>query len=159
MSGPSERRIVTFRLGADLFAADIRSVERVLRYEAPRLLPGLPDWIEGVVEYAGRVVPVLDLRRRFGLAASPLTSQTRVLVFTSAEEWVGAIVDAVLDVRALDPDDLAPPPAFFRGLAGEYLVGLARRDQGLVVVIDVNRLLASRDPLSLETGATVSTDG
>jgi purine-binding chemotaxis protein CheW len=159
MSGMADRRIVTFRLGADLFAADIRSVERVLRYEAPRPLPGLPDWIEGVVEYDGRVVPVLDLRRRFGLTASPPTTQTRVLVFTSADEWVGAIVDAVLDVRALDAADLSPAPAFFRGLAGEYLTGLARRDQGLVVVFDVNRLLASRDPLSLEAGASVSTSG
>ena len=151
-------RIVTFRLGPDLFAADIRSVERVLRYDAPRPLPELPAWIDGVIEYSGRVVPVIDLRRRFGLAAEEVTSQTRLLVFSSAGEWVGALVDAVIDVRALHADEVSPPPAFFHGLAGEYLLGLTRSGDALVVVLDVDRLLASREPLALLSPVSVSPD-
>ena len=59
-------RLVTFRLGEHLFAAEIHAVQRVLRYEAPRALPDMPDWMEGVVDYQGTMVPVIDMRRRFG---------------------------------------------------------------------------------------------
>lgn len=150
MTESAMTRIVTFRLGADLFAADIGCVERVLRHEAPRSLPSMPEWIEGVIEYSGRVVPVVDLRRRFGLVATPVGAQTRLVVLTSSDEWVAALVDGVLDVRTLHPSDLSPPPGFFRGLAGEYLKGLTRRDEELVVVLDVERLLASREPIALD---------
>jgi purine-binding chemotaxis protein CheW len=150
MTESAVSRIVTFRLGADLFAADIQAVERVLRHDRPRALPSMPDWVEGVIEYSGRVVPVVDLRRRFGLAATPLTAQTRLIVLASSDEWVAALVDAVLDVRALPAAELTPSPAFFRGLAGEYLKGLTRRGDELVVVLDVDRLLASRESIALE---------
>lgn len=146
-------RIVTFRLGKDLFAADIFAVERVLRYEQPRTIPDVPSWIEGVVEYQGRVVPVIDLRRRFELEVSAIGPHTRILVLSSGEELVAVIVDAVLDVRPLEEGDLAPPPELFRGLAGEYLRGLTRRDGALVVVLDVGRLLSSRERLALKPGA------
>lgn len=143
-------RIVTFRLGTELFAADIGSVERVLKYDPPRSIPNVPDWIEGVIDYQGRVVPVVDLRRRFELPASPPGPHTRMLVLTTGEELVAVVVDAVLDVRPLEEAELAAPPAFFRGLAAEYLRGLARRDGELVVVLDAERLLSSRERLVLE---------
>jgi purine-binding chemotaxis protein CheW len=143
-------RIVTFRLGAELFAADIGSVERVLKYETPRAIPNLPDWIEGVIDYQGRVVPVVDLRRRFELAATAPGPQTRMLVLTTGVDLVAVVVDAVLDVRPLEDSALAAPPAFFRGLAAEYLRGVARRDGELVVVLDAERLLSSRERLALE---------
>jgi purine-binding chemotaxis protein CheW len=150
-------RIVTFRLGADLFAADIFSVERVLRYEAPRAIPDVPEWIEGVLEHEGRVVPVIDLRRRFGLPRAEPAPQTRLLVLSSGDDLVAAVVDAVLDVRPLDVTDLAPPPELFRGLAGRYLRGLTRRDGELVVLLDVGNLLSSRERLTLKTAGTRGT--
>jgi purine-binding chemotaxis protein CheW len=143
-------RIVTFRVGAELFAADIGSVERVLRYEPSRAIPNVPAWIEGVIDYQGRVVPVIDLRRRFELPAGAPAAQTRMLVLATGQELVAVIVDAVLDVRPLEDTGLAEPPAFFRGLAAEYLRGLARRDGELVVVLDAERLLTSRERLALE---------
>src|SRR5262249_48999535 len=91
-------KIVSFRLGDDLFATDIFSVERVLRYQQPRGVPNVPEWIEGVIEYQGRVVPVVNLRRRFELPAVAPRVETRILVFKSSGEWVGAVVDAVLEV-------------------------------------------------------------
>ena len=152
-------RIVTFRLGADLFAVDISAVERVLKYDTPRAIPNVPAWIEGVIEYQGHVVPVIDLRRRFELTDGGVGAQTRMLVFSTDAELVAVVVDAVLDVRPLPDADLAEPPAFFRGLAGEYLRGLARRDGELVVVLDANRLLSSRDRLALEPGLRAGSDG
>lgn len=157
MSASSQ--IVTFRLGDDFFAADIFSVERVLRYEAPTPVPNLPEWIEGVIDYQGRVVPLLDLRRRFELEQRPIAPETRILIFTAGGDWVGAVVDAVVEVAMLTEQQLAPPPPLFRGLAGEYLRGIVRRSGRLVVYLDVERLLATTDRLKLDPPGAVAVHG
>lgn len=142
-------QIVTFRLGTDLFGAAISGVERVLRYVAPTPVPNVPDWIAGVIEYQRRVIPVVDLRARFDLDEHPVTGETRVLVFNVEGHWVAGVVDAVLDVAALGAAALAPPPPLFRGLAGEFVYGIARRDGRLVIVLDIDRLLSATERISL----------
>ena len=152
-------QIVTFRLGDDLFAADIFSVERVLRHGEPTPVPNVPAWIEGVIDYQGRVVPVIDLRRRFDLVEAAPTSETRILVLTVDDEWIAAIVDAVLDVSALDATAISPPPPLFRGLAAEFLRGVVRRGERLVIVLDVPRLLSTTERLTLQSStADAATD-
>jgi purine-binding chemotaxis protein CheW len=143
-------QIVTFRLGEELFAADIFSVERVLRYTAPTPVPNVPEWIEGVIDYQGRVVPVINLRRRFEMSKAPVASDGRILVLTVDDEWVAATVDGVLDVSALDPSRLAPPPALFKGLAASYVRGVVRRGERLVVFLDVPNLFATDERIVLE---------
>jgi len=149
MNAPDKTQIVTFRLGEDLFAADIFSVERVLRYREPTSVPISPPWLEGVTEYQSRVVPVVNMRARFGLPVIPAVSETRMLVLSTDGTWVAAVVDAVLDVSTLDPSKLAPPPPIFRGLAGEYLQGIVRRDDRLVILLDVARILTADEKMTL----------
>lgn len=149
-------RLVTFRLGEHLFAAEIHAVQRVLRYETPRPLPDMPDWMEGVVDYQGTMVPVIDMRRRFGLAPTAPGQQARLMVCATPGGLVAMLVDAVLDVKPVQPSDLLDPPALFRGLAGEYLKGLTRRQGQLVVVLDVASLLVSQAPLRFQPDAAAS---
>ena len=143
-------RLVTFRVGEHLFAAEINAVQRVLRYEAPRSLPDMPDWMEGVVDYQGTMVPVIDMRRRFGLPASAPGQHARLMVCAATGGLAAMLVDAVLDVKPIQPSDLMDPPELFRGLAGEYLKGLTKRQGQLVVVLDVESLLASQVPLRFQ---------
>jgi purine-binding chemotaxis protein CheW len=143
-------QIVTFRLGEELFAADNFSVERVLRYTAPTPVPNVPEWIEGVIDYQGRVVPVINLRRRFEMPKAPVASDGRILVLTVDDEWVAATVDGVLDVSALDPSRLAPPPPLFKGLAASYVRGVVRRGERLVVFLDVPNLFATEERIVLD---------
>jgi purine-binding chemotaxis protein CheW len=143
-------RLVTFRLGEHLFAAEIHAVQRVLRHEAPRALPDMPDWMEGVIDYQGSVVPVIDMRRRFGLPVTTPGPQSRLMVCVAPGGLAAMLVDAVLDVKPVAPGDMMDPPGLFRGLAGEYLKGLTRRQQQLVVVLDVESLLPSRAPLRFQ---------
>lgn len=151
MSNATEStRLVTFRLGEHLFAAEIHAVQRVLRYEAPRALPDMPDWMEGVVDYQGSMVPVIDMRRRFGLVAAEPGPQARLMVCSAPGGLAAMLVDAVLDVKPVQPSDLMAPPELFRGLAGEYLKGLTRRQGQLVVVLDVESLLGSQVPLRFQ---------
>jgi purine-binding chemotaxis protein CheW len=154
---PTISKIVTFRLGDDLFAADIYSVERVLRFQPPTPVPNVPDWIDGVIDYQGRVVPLINLRNRFELPVAEPGPETRILIFNAGGEWIGGVVDAVLDVAPLDAGKLAPPPPMFRGLAGEYLLGIVRRGERLVVFLDVARLLSTGERLVLEQATAAET--
>ncbi len=150
MSVATAAQIVTFRLGDDLFAADINDVERVLRYSEPTPVPNVPDWVQGVIEYRSRVVPVIDLRVRFELDATAPSNTTRLMVLSSGGEWIAAVVDAVLEVVPLGEAQLAPPPPLFKGLSAEFLRGILRRNDRLIIVLDVERLLATRERLEFD---------
>jgi len=143
-------KIVTFRLGDDLFAADIFAVERVLRYQVPTPIPNVPEWIEGVIEYQGRVLPVIDLRLRFEMEHKKPDNHTRILVFTAAGEWVAATVDQVVEVATVEGAQVAPPPELFRGLDSAFLRGVVRRGERLLIFLDVGKLLSTNDRLILE---------
>lgn len=143
-------KLVIFQLGVDLFAADVFSVERVLRYTAPNSVPDVPHWVEGVLEHGGKVIPVIDMRRRIELAEDSVTPDTRVLVFTTADGLVGAVVDAVHEVAVIPASAVSPPPALFRGLAAKFIRGVAKVREQIVVVLEANELLASTDRIAFE---------
>lgn len=149
-------KLVTFQLGVDLFAADVFSVERVLRYTPPNSVPDVPEWIEGVLEHRGKVIPVVDMRRRIELADREVTTETRTLVFTTADGWVGAIVDAVHEVAVVPAASVTPPPAMFRGLRAGFVRGIAKVREHLVVVLDVDRVLSSADRIAFERAVGAS---
>jgi purine-binding chemotaxis protein CheW len=142
-------QVVTFALGDDLFALDVRTVERVLRYRGARPVPRLPGWVAGVVEHAGRSLPVVELRRRFELPPAEPAVEPRVLVVEAGEERIGVVVDRVVDVSAVAAGGLDPAPALFRGLSGDYLLGVLRRDGRLIVVLDGGRLLSATERMTL----------
>jgi purine-binding chemotaxis protein CheW len=169
MSENTSHQVVTFRVGEDEFAADIMAVERVLRYVQPTVVPNLPEWVEGVIEYEGRVIPVIDLARRFeierevgaGEGSDGGASTRRVIVFAVGDEWIGAVVDSVLEVVVIPEDRLSPPPAIYRGLSAEFLRGLVRRadarrvaaqapEGGLLIFLEVERLLSATERLVLQ---------
>jgi purine-binding chemotaxis protein CheW len=146
-------KLVTFQLGLDLFGADVLSVDRVLRYSPPNAVPDVPSWIEGVVEHRGAVIPVVDLRRRVELSDDSITPETRLLVFNSRDGHVGAVVDMVHEVAEVPAANITPPPALFRGLSAEFIRGIAKVRDQLVVILDVDRVLASTDRIKFDQSA------
>ena len=153
-SAAAPAQIVAFRLGQDLFAADIFAVERVLRFSEPRKIPNVPDWIEGVLDYQKRVVPVIDLRKRFELHDTTISGLTRLIVLDIQGDFIAAIVDEVLDVMHLGAARMSSPPPIFRGLSADFLVGMARRNDRLVVILDFARIFSTNERLVLETMRT-----
>ena len=143
-------QLVVFRVGDDRFAADIFAVERVLRFTAPRPIPNVPAWLEGVIDYGGRVVPVIDLRMRFELPAAASRESARILVVVAGDEWIAAIVDGVDEVITVTAAQLEPPPPLFKGLAKQYLRALVRRSDHVIVALDVAQLLTAREQVILE---------
>lgn len=155
MTSASSQQLVIFRLGEDQFAVDIFAVERVLRYSAPAIIPNLPPWIDGVIEHGDRVVPLIDLRTRFGMPRLSPRPEHRILVLAVGDDLLGVTVDSVHEVMSVAPEDIAAPPPLFRGLNADYLRGLVYGEGSLIIFLDVARVLTSSELLEL-TQATAS---
>ena len=143
-------KLVTFRVGEDLFAADVFSVERVLRYVTPAAVPDVPAWVEGVMEHRGNIIPVIDMRRRLELPSVAPSAETRMLVLATKDGRIGAIVDAVTEVVSLPAASMSPPPPLFRGMAAQFIRGIVKVGEQLVVVLEVERVLTSEDRIVLD---------
>ncbi len=153
MTTVAHEQLVLFRLGTDVFAVEISAVERVLRYQPATAVPDMPDWVEGVFEYQDRIVPLVGIRQRFALEPIPPGAETRILVLAIEREWVGVMVDAVVEVVSVARPQIAPPPPIFRGLAAEYLKGVVSHQSKLIIYLDVARLLSAGERIELQQAA------
>ena len=139
-------------MGGQDFAFNIFQVERILRYEAPAPLPKAPDYLEGVLQYQGSAVPLIDLRKRLG-TASPLREDTRTVILEFEGGKIGIIVDAVTEVLQVAAQAVTPPPGIVKGLAAEYIAGLVVQNGRTIIVLNTNKLLTAKEKLALQ-GAT-----
>jgi purine-binding chemotaxis protein CheW len=154
----ARRQLVTCEASGERFALDVFGVERVLRYSAPSRLPNSAAWLPGVVTIGGRLVPVLDLRERLGLAAPPPDDRARIVVVTLEDGPMGLIVDRVHDVVQVDATDIEEAPGVYRGLAREYVAGIVRRGAGVFVLLDVERLVTSTERISMREAVSRELD-
>jgi purine-binding chemotaxis protein CheW len=145
-------QLVTFKVGGQDFAFNIFQVERILRYEAPSPLPKAPEFLEGVLQYQGAAVPLVDLRKRLG-TPSPLREDTRTVILEFDGGKIGIVVDAVTEVLQVAAQAVTPPPGIVKGLAAEYIAGLVVQDGRTIIVLNTNKLLTAKEKLALQ-GAT-----
>lgn len=143
------RQLVTCEASGELFALDVFGVERVLRYSAPSRLPNSAPWLPGVATVGGRLVPVLDLRERLGLAAPTPDDRARIVVVSLEDGPVGLIVDSVHDVVQVEASAIEEAPGVYRGLAREYVAGIVRRGERVFVLLDAERLVTSTERISM----------
>jgi purine-binding chemotaxis protein CheW len=146
----SSGQYLSFRVGMDDYAVDILRVQEIRGWEQVRALPDSPDFVKGVLDMRGIIVPIIDLRMRFG-NPRPSYSATTVVIVVSVDrdagdrQLIGAVVDSVSDVLELNSDDLRPPPVLDGAANRQYLDGMVSRDRGIVVLLDLNRLFGSVD--------------
>jgi purine-binding chemotaxis protein CheW len=148
MNAADDIQVVTFRVGSQEFAFDILQIERILRYEPPSPLPRAPEFLEGVVPYAGGAVPVVDLRKRFELEA-PIRDETRLMIVDLGEHRVGVLVDEVREVLRVDSRTIAAPGPVVRGLAPAHTSGLVTRPGRMIIILNARKLLSSTERLAL----------
>ena len=142
-------QLVTFKVGGQDFAFNIFQVERILRYEAPAPLPKAPEFLEGVLQYQGAAVPLVDLRKRLNTAA-PLREDTRTVILEFEGGKIGVIVDAVTEVLQVAAQAVSAPPGIGKGLAAEYIAGLLVQNGRTIVVLNTNKLLSSKEKMELQ---------
>jgi purine-binding chemotaxis protein CheW len=142
-------QLVTFKVGGQDFAFNIFQVERILRYEAPSPLPKAPDYLEGVLQYQGAAVPLVDLRKRLG-APAPLRDDTRTIILEFEGGKLGIVVDTVTEVLQVAATSVTAPPGIVKGLAAEYITGLVVQNGRTIIVFNTNKLLTSKEKLALK---------
>jgi purine-binding chemotaxis protein CheW len=153
MTTGDDIQVVIFRGGTQEFALEISQVDRILRYQAPAPVPSAPDFLEGVLPYAGGVVPVVDLRKRLELPAEQV-EETRVMIVTMDGQRVGMIVDGVREVLRIDSRRIAPSPPMVRGLAAKYILGVLTLEERTVILLQAGKLFSSEERLQLDAVAT-----
>ena len=135
---------ITFKMGDELFAIDVQYVREVIDLSPIARVPTAPDYMRGVVNVRGKAVPVVDLRRKFGLPDAEPTVHTRILILdlhTDGEAYVvGGLADSVHDVIELAPGDLAPPPRLAARWRSEVITGLAQRESDFIMLLDIQRV-------------------
>jgi purine-binding chemotaxis protein CheW len=138
-------QFVICRIGQEEFAVDVLSVQEINRLVEVTRVPKTPRFVEGVINLRGRIIPVLDLRRRFGLTASTQTLQSRIVVVSVQAKLVGFIVDSVVEVLRVPKSAIEPPPNIGSSAGAEFTQGVGRIDDRLLIVLDLNRLLAKSE--------------
>ena len=136
---------LTFCLGSEHYGVDILRVQEIRGYDAVTRLPAAPAFIKGVINLRGTIVPVVDMRIKFGLGEPVYDSFTVMVILNVADRVIGMVVDRVSDVVRLSPDEIRTTPEFGSGLDVRYVAGLAERDGQMLIVVDIEKLFKSQE--------------
>ncbi len=147
-------RVAVARAGDEHFGIDINRVVEILKAQRIYLLPQLPSFLAGVVNIRGDVIPLLDLRKRFGISSS--SEKERIVVVRWGKEKVGLLVDGVKEIVNLQPEEITGPPSMFRGLKTEYLTGIGKKGENIIILLNIDTLLSSEEKIQME-GITKNT--
>jgi purine-binding chemotaxis protein CheW len=136
-----ELHIVGFRIGRETFGVPIAMVHEIVRVPDITAVPEAPDYVEGVINLRGKIVPVVDLRKRFGELEVRTTKKNRILVAEVDHKMVGLIVDAASEVIKIPESDVEPAPNVFEEGELNYVTGVGKLGGRLVILVDLNRIL------------------
>lgn len=142
-SEADRREMLLFRLGEEEYGIDILNVQEIRRYEAVTTLVNTPEFIKGVINMRGTIVPIVDLRIKFDLPVVAYDDFTVVVILNVASRVVGIVVDAVSDVVVVDAGALKPAPELGSQVDADYLDGLATVDHRMIIVLDIESLMTT----------------
>jgi len=147
-SPPDEgsKQLVSFRVGGEEFALEIERVQEIIRHQHLTRVPNSPSFVEGVINLRGKVIPVVALRKRFGMDCKPQERDTRIVVLEVRDMVIGIIVDSVPEVLRVPVKLIADPPRIF-DRQRDYVTGVAKLSDRLLILLDVDRALGGSDGL------------
>jgi purine-binding chemotaxis protein CheW len=137
--------VVTFKLGEEEYGIDIQKVQELRGYDAVTRIANAPDYIKGVVNLRGIIVPIIDMRIKFKLGDPTYDQFTVVIVLNIGGRVVGMVVDSVSDVITLTADQIKPAPEMGSVLDADYLIGLGTLDERMLILVDIDRLMSSEE--------------
>ena len=138
-------QLVTFRIGEEEFGVDILAVQEIIRMMQITMVPRAPEFIEGVINLRGKVIPVINMRTRFNKPALDQDSNTRIVVMELENKIVGFLVDGVSEVLRIPESTVEDPPPVVAGIGSEYIRGIGKLDNRLLILLNLDNLLGSID--------------
>jgi purine-binding chemotaxis protein CheW len=143
-------QLVSFTLGNEEFGIEIQKVQEIIRMVEITKMPNSPDFVEGIMNLRGKVIPVICLRQRMGLEKLQADKNTRVIVVDIKGKTIGFIVDSVSEVLRIPQDLTEKPPEIAAGINADYIVSIARLEDRLLILLDLDRTLLSTEQAQLE---------
>ena len=144
-----EQQLVVFDLSSEAYGVDIGAVREIIRLQDITKVPRTPEFVEGVINLRGKVIPVVDLRKRFGLPAEEESKENRIVVVDIGAQDIGVIVDAVTEVLRIATESVEPPASVITTADSEYLLGIAKLDSRLIILLDLEQVLTQAEHNSL----------
>jgi purine-binding chemotaxis protein CheW len=150
-------KFAVFSIGQEDFGVEINKVVEILNTQKVYSLPELPDFLSGVITVRGEVIPLLDLRKRFDIQSSR-TKELIILVRYDSEK-IGLLVDEIKEILSLNTEEITSPPDIFKGLKKKYLTGIGKRDDRIIILLNIDYLLSSEEKIMLkESEGTLEED-
>jgi len=144
---------LTFTLGSEEYGVDIRKVQEIRGYDTVTRIPDAPDFIKGVINLRGTIVPVVDMRLKFKLGRAEYNEFTVMIILNIARRVVGMVVDGVSDVMQLSAEQIRPAPEFGGNVNTRYIIGLGALDERMLILVDIEKLMSGAD-MALTDAAT-----
>jgi len=155
-----EGQLVVFQLAGQTYGIDIASVFEIIKMEAITRVPRTPDFIEGVINLRGKIIPVIDLCKRFNLDRPEITNSSRIIIVDVGGNTIGMIVDAVSEVLRITEDSIEPPPPMIHGIEAAYLRGIAILGDRLIILLNLEKIFEDSERIELQSfGADVALGG
>jgi len=142
-------QVVCFKVGREEYGIEILKVQEILKIPKITKLPKSKPYIMGVIDLRGKVIPIVDLSKKFGLGSGSTTEKTRTIVVDIEGKKVGLAIDSVSHVIRVSSNDIEPPPPVVKGISGRYIVGIAKLQEGFVVILDINQIFSTDELSSL----------
>ncbi len=152
-AGGNSRELLTFTLGKEEYGIDILKVQEIRGYDAVTTIANSPEFIKGVINLRGIIVPIIDMRIKFNLGNVTYNELTVVIILNVANRVMGMVVDGVSDVIALAAEQIKAAPEFSSSLDMKYITGVGTVDDRMIIVIDIEKLMTSRDMDLVEMAA------
>lgn len=146
----TEQQYVAFEVAGETYGVDIACVREIYTWKKATAVPQAPVFVEGVINLRGAVVPVIDLRKRFGLQEVEPTKDTRIVVVEMKNLTIGMVVDAVTEVLRISSEQIEPPPPVVVGIGAEFLVGVAKLEERLIILVDLEKVLSLGEHVELQ---------
>lgn len=148
-----EREYLTFSLGQEEYGIDILKVQEIRGYDTVTRIANAPDFIKGVINLRGIIVPIVDMRIKFHLEHADYNAMTVVIILNVAGRVIGMVVDGVSDVITLKPEQIKPAPEFGGAIDTRYVTGMGTVDERMLILVDIEKLLSSDDMALIEAAA------
>jgi len=156
-----EDQFLTFVLGSEMFAIDILGIKEIIEYGNLTTVPMMPDFIRGVINLRGAVVPVVDLSARFGRPTSDVTRRTCIVIVevdgAGDRQDIGVVVDAVSEVLEIPESEIEPPPSFGAKIRADFISGMGKVKEKFVIILNANKVL-SVDEMAMLSGVKSGKD-
>ncbi len=144
-----EQQLVVFDLATEAYGVDIGVVREIIRLQDITKVPRTPEFVEGVINLRGKVIPVVDLRKRFALPIADESKDNRIVVVDIGTQDIGVVVDAVNEVLRIGTELVEPPSSVITNADSEYLLGIVKLDDRMIILLDLQQALSDTERISL----------